>query len=133
MNRAIAYLLMLLMVTPSLVCSMPMSADSVELTRKAMQSHCGELDKTDSSQVEKPKQIMLYVDCMGIDLHSTALPNLVAEPVYDLKIDWGVTTSPDALSFDGLYLPGPIRGSPLAADFSFRKPAVYLATKRFRI
>lgn len=131
MKRLLLSLMMLVMITPSLACAMPICADGKEAAR-IEQKPCAE-HHSDSQKDESKGKVRLLIDCTGVDLQ-------VADSQADLKApntqpDVSVYTLTDeTLLSQHDYIISKIRGPPPdQPSLSETHPSIILTTQRFRI
>ena len=132
MKKFLAVIMMLVMLTPSLACAMPVCAD--EAHAAATEQPCAEHHPGhETSDKRSTGKVNLLLDCMGIDLQkadtaSLDKPDLKTDPVvYALAADIG--TSPPAHADSGT-----IRGPPPDwPALSQTQSSLLLTTQRFRI
>jgi hypothetical protein len=133
MRNFFTSILVLLMLTPSLACAMPMCFDKAEAI-KAEQPCAGHAsDHHGDNSAPKGKAAGIMADCMGVDFQkadtaSFDKPDLKSDPVvYTLVAN--IVTKP-LVNIDS----GTIRGPP--PDWPTRsrtQPSILLTTQRFRI
>lgn len=130
MQRPVAQFLVLLMLMPSLVCGMsvcPMSGLGMDV---AEESHCGGQAKEQSKKFDN---VMMFVDCMGIDIQQSKPASQITEPLFvvDLYADaaGALWAQLDANYKSLAYIRGPPK-----YKLSFSSPtAIYSATQRVRL
>lgn len=126
MRKRVAQMLALLMLMPSLVCGMsvcPMSAQIIDVGEK---SHCG--DRVDKASKAAAK-IMMFVDCMGVDLQQSPPHFEFDEPRYALDLNAYTVFVPRQPLGDNLTGWISIRGPPTPAV----PEPIYLITQRLRL
>lgn len=126
MRKRVAQMLALLMLMPSLVCGMsvcPMSAQKMDVSEK---SHCGDRVNKASKAADK---VIMFVDCMGIDLQQLPPHLQFDEPRYALDLNaYAVFVARQPLG-DNLAGVVSTRGPPTPA---LPEP-LYLITQRLRL
>lgn len=132
MKKFLAVIMMLVMLTPSLACAMPVCADEAQAA--ATEQPCAEHHPGhESSDKKDTGKVNFLLDCMGVDLQkadtaSLDKPDLKADPViYALAAD--IVTSPLAHA-DSSTIRGP---PPDWSALSRTQPSILLTTQRFRI
>ena len=132
MRKLLATLMMLVMLTPSLACAMPICAG--ETAAKIATKPCFEHTTNHRNQKsETGKKLNLLKDCMGVDLQvaddvSIHKPDLQDTPVFILALNSGLPVSWPDNKTDG------IRGPPpYWPDIQSTQPSLILSTQRFRI
>lgn len=132
MKRLLIAILMLVMLTPSLACAMPICADEAQAA--AVEQPCaGHNGHHDSGKKEPVKKVNLLKDCMGVDLQvadddaSVKVPDLKK----DIPFDIGFVTYPTKIWTAAAAIE--IRGPPDWPDPSQTQPSLILTTQRFRI
>lgn len=122
---------MLVMLTPSLACAMPICADGKQAA-KIEQQPCAE-HHSGSQKDESKEKVRLLIDCMGVDLQVTdsqadlKTPDTHQDVIVYALIDDVLLSQPD-------YTGSRIRGPP--PDWHSRSethPSIILMTQRFRI
>lgn len=75
MKKFLATLMMLVMLTPSLVCAMPVCAEPAKIA--AAEQPCTEHVKKHGNDAEgKKKQVNFLQDCTGVDLQMASAPSI---------------------------------------------------------
>lgn len=123
---------MLIMITPSLACAMPMCADEAQAA-KAEQPCANQVSHHGDKKSGQSGKVSLLVDCMGVDLQKADTANLDKA---DLKFSFVVyaVTDETALHFIAHTDAGTIRGPPPDwPALSRTQPSILLTTQRFRI
>lgn len=136
MKKFLAVIMMLVMLTPSLACAMPVCADEAQAAateQPCAEHHAGHDTGSGKDSSSLPNGISFLIDCMGVDLQtadsaSIQKPDIQTGPVFAVVINTDVSV-----------IPGPRRvaksGGP-APDWSAlsqAQPSILLTTQRFRI
>lgn len=123
---------MLIMLTPSLACAMPICADSKKKTTQNEHTPCAEHHSSPETDKSSNK-VDLLIDCMGVDLQTADSHADLKQP--DFKSDVIVyATADDIFLSPPDYIGSKIRGPP--PDWLARSqthPPLILTTHRFRI
>ncbi len=132
MNKLFLGFLMLVMLTPSLVCAMPICTDEALAAKAKMP--CADHAPHDSDKKEnKSNKLTLMSDCAGVDMQKS---EAVSFEKLDLKVDSLIYILADSLPLDNLAFAnaGIIRGPPPDwPALSRTQPSILLTTQRFRI
>ena len=131
MRTSVIHVMIALLLMPSVVCAMPACPKTEQNAQVSEKPHCaGKMDEAAEGQFQI---VMLFVDCMDIDLQQSPQPFQIAEPIFlpDLGDDksqvfWS-SRGTEELSFHG------IRGSPPPHHSSPAAVPVFLSTQRFRL
>lgn len=132
MRKLVATLLMLIMLTPSLACAMPICAG--EAATKTAAKPCAADTKDHGSQPsETGKKLSLLKDCMGVDLQvadgiSIHKPDLQDVVIFMQTLNRDRPVSGPDNKTDGIR--GPPPDWPSIKSF---QPSLILSTQRFRI
>lgn len=116
---------------PSLVCAMHVCPSTEQVSQPSQQQHCA--DKVNDAATEQLDTVMLFVDCMGVDLQLSPLPFQIAEPTFspdltgDSSVEFWSEIRGANIQFHA------IRGSPAEYAFALSNPPVYFVTQRFRL
>lgn len=133
MRKFLLSFLMLIMLTPSLACAMPICADPVEAA--ATEQPCaGHTSHGESKKEDQSGKVMLLKDCMGLELQvadsaaSIQKPDLVKAIPFILAAD--IQTVPFWTVSDNTGIRGPPPDWP---GHSQTRPSILLTTQRLRI
>jgi len=131
MRKFLAHLLMLVMLTPSLACAMPLCADEVQVTT-AEQPCAGHTSHHETKKENKPAKVNLIKDCMGVDLQTADIqllqkPDIQASSVFIIATD---RVSAELSLDDKISIRGPPPDWPYISQI---QPSIILTTQRFRI
>lgn len=137
MRKFLAALMMLVMLTPSLACAMPVCADkaqaAVTTEQPCAEHHAGHDTGSGKDSSSSPKGINFLIDCMGVDLQtadsaSVQKPDIQAGPVFASIIVTDVPVVPASAQSSE------IRGPPPDwLTLSQTQPSILLTTQRLRI
>lgn len=123
--------MMLVMLTPSLACAMPVCADGRQDIKTA-QKPCAE-HHSDPQKDESKGKVRLLIDCMGVNLQVAdsntdfKKPDTQSDVIVYMLVNETLLSQPD-------YIVSKIRGPP--PDWLSRPethPPIILTTQRFRI
>lgn len=128
MRKFLASVLMLVMLTPSLVCAMPVCIDAPQAVKA--EKPCEGHGKHEADE-GKTKQINLMQDCTGVDFQAVSSPSIekpdVIKFTLDMSADWPV-------HHQWMNATNGSRGPPPSfAIISETYPPVFLTTQRIRI
>lgn len=132
MRQILLGFLMLVMLTPSLVCAMPMCTDEA-LAAKAAVPCADHVDHHGDKKEGKSNKLTLMSDCAGVDMQKS---DTASFEKLDLKSDLLPFVLPDDLALDNLSHTdaGNIRGPPPDwPALSQTQPSILLTTQRLRI
>jgi len=125
---------MILIIMPSLACAMPMRGEVATPVQQGTTAHCGEaIEVTATAAVASTDPVMLYAECMGVELPPTSsvASSLLLDCDHEVDIE---PLSPSGLpEFDLVLRLTPIRGSPPPDLVISGVRSIYLLTNRFRI
>lgn len=136
MKKSLAVIMMLIMLTPSLACAMPVCADKAQAAateQPCAEHHAGHDTGSGKDSSSSPKGINFLIDCMGVDLQtadsaSVQKPDIQAGPVFAAVINTDVPV-----------IPAPVQSSEIRGPppdwpaLSQAQPSILLTTQRFRI
>lgn len=135
MRTLIARMLALLMLMPLLACAMPECPTAGYLVSATAQdevvSHCP--DATPSAGHEQAAAVMLFADCMGVDLQAHFTPLQLLEPTFSPDLDLYPLIGCLAVQGASDTLAQSIRGSPAILGALPTTAPVYFQTQRFRL
>ena len=126
--------MMLIMLTPSLACAMPVCADEAQAaaTEQPCAGHSGHHDSGKKADTGKGK-VNLLKDCMGLDLQVADAPVLKKADTGP-SLSFIIISDTSALSIRASRDTGGIRGPPPDGLFlSQTQPSIILITQRFLI
>lgn len=132
MKRFLATLMMLVMLTPSLVCAMPVCVEPAKIAAAAEQP-CAEHVKNHGNDAEgKKKQVNFLQDCAGFDFQMASAPS-IEKP--DTQKDFLFTAFVPAMSAWSLGHIAGVRGPPPFewAQVSQSLLPIFLTTQRIRV
>lgn len=136
MKKFLAVIMMLVMLTPSLACAMPICADEAQAAateQPCAEHHAGHDTDSGKESSSSPKGVNFLIDCMGVDLQtadsaSVQKPDIQAGLIFSAVINTDVPVIPAPAQSSE------IRGPPpdwLA--LSQTQPSILLTTQRLRI
>lgn len=122
---------MLVMLTPSLACAMPICAEGKQAV-KTEQPPCAE-HHSGSRKDESGGKVKLLIDCMGVDLQTADSHTDLKKP--DIRNDNIVYALADEILLSQAdYIVSKIRGPPPdRISYAETHPSIILTTNRFRI
>lgn len=132
MRKFLIAFLMLVMLTPSLVCAMPMCTDEA-LAAKAKVPCADHASHHGDKKEGKSNKLTLLSDCAGVDMQKA---DTASFEKLDLKTDSLLFVLADGLALDNLLHTnvGNIRGPPPDwPALSQTQPSILLTTQRLRI
>lgn len=123
--------MMLVMLTPSLACAMPVCGEKM-VAKKATIPCTDHADYSSDQQSDAGQKVKLLKDCMGVDLQvadsiSVGQPDIHVYTVALLPSDGPTVTTPDG---EADVIRGPPPDWPVAHS---TQPSLILSTQRFRI
>ena len=131
MRKLLGLIMMLVMLTPSLACAMPVCADGTHAAATA--PPCAEHASQQSKENDDAGGINLLKDCMGVDLQAAGSV-FVKKPALQTDLLFtaiaGQPSFPARELVEAVGLRGPPPDWP---DVSRLQPSVILTTQRFRI
>lgn len=136
MKKFLVVIMILIMLTPSLACAMPVCADKMQAAaakQPCAEHHAGHDTDGGKESSSSPKGVNFLIDCMGVDLQtadsaSVQKPDIQAGLIFSAVINTDVPVIPTPAQSSE------IRGPPpdwLA--LSQTQPSILLTTQRFRI
>lgn len=136
MRKFLAAILMLVMLTPSLACAMPVCADKAQaaaMEQPCAEHHTGHDTDSGKDSSSSSQGVNFLIDCMGVDLQTAdgvavQKPDIQAGPVFAALAMNDVPVVP--VPAEHSEIRGPPPDWPL---FSQAQPSILLTTQRFRI
>lgn len=136
MKKFLAVIMMLVMLTPSLACAMPVCADEAQAAateQPCAEHHAGHDTGSGKESSSSPKGVNFLIDCMGVDLQTTD-----SAAVQKSDIQAGLIFA--AIPIMALpVVPAPAQSSeirgppPNRLTLSQTQPSILLTTQRLRI
>jgi hypothetical protein len=132
MKKFLLGFLMLMMLTPSLACAMPMCADETQAA-KAEQPCADHVSHHGDKESIPKNKAGLMADCMGVDFQTADTTSLEKSDIKTSPIFFAVVDE-TTFQFLGYTDTGTIRGPPPDWPAPSRThPPILLTTQRFRI
>lgn len=131
MRKMLLSFLMLIMLTPSLACAMPICVEEPQAA--AVEEPCaGHSGHQDTDKKEPAGKIALMKDCMGVDLQVADEGASIKAPDFkkDLPFDIGFITHP--VANQPVTVIGNRGPPPNWPEYSQARPSIILTTLRFR-
>ena len=133
MRKVILRLLMLIMLTPSLACAMPVCAEQTGQAAEETQPPCAEHHPGGSSDSKEDTKVKFLLDCMGVDLQKADTAS-IDKPILKVAMDGYILAALVPTASIPYKAVGIIRGPP--PDWpvlSQTYPPIFLTTQRIRI
>lgn len=130
MRKFLAAILMLVMLTPSLACAMPICAD---VAQASVEQPCdGHTGHQDIGKKEPASKVSLMKDCMGVDLQVADDGASIKAPDFkqDIPFDIGFIAHP--VTSPSIAIIGNRGPPPRWPEYSRTRPSIILTTLRFR-
>lgn len=136
MKQVFLGFLMLLMLTPSMVCAMPICAQPARAVKLMTMSEmpCHDMDHHGDKAEKKSNSSMLMKDCMGLELQVADNGPVIHKPDLskDVPVILAFNVQPVSVWTSGNV--SSIRGPPPDwPSYSQTKPSIILTTQRLRI
>ena len=136
MRKFLLSVLMLIMLTPSLACAMPVCAEPAQAAKPMAMSDipCHGMDHHSDKKEKKSSSGMLMKDCMGLELQTADNGPVIYKPDIskDVPVILAFNVQPVSVWTSGNV--SSIRGSPPDwPGHSQTKPSILLTTQRLRI
>lgn len=135
MKKAFTHLLMILIIMPSLACAMPMRTEGAAPVQQGTNAHCGDSNQVVTAAVapDNTVPVMLYADCMGVELPPASGLASILIADWDLDADMDALGPASLREHHAVGRPVIIRGSAPPGVVRSDIPPIYLLTNRFRI
>lgn len=134
MRAVLLSFLMLLMLTPSLACAMPVCAEPAQAAATKTPPCADHMDHHGDKKEKKSSSTMLMKDCMGLELQVSDNGPVIHKPDVSKDLSFSVVTAilPPTLCTPGDT--GVIRGPPPDwPSHALAQPSILLTTQRLRI
>lgn len=136
MRKILLSFLMLIMLTPSLACAMPVCAEPAQAAKPMSMSEmpCHGMDHHSDKKEKKSSSGMLMKDCMGLELQVTDNGPVIHKPDISKDAPAILALNIEPVSVWTLAEATEIRGPPPDWPSHFQtQPSIILTTQRLRI